>query len=255
MWLDRLLPAIFCLALLAVGEVAVLSVDHPPYLIAPSDVLQNIWALALAGGLGELASLSLGRALAGFTIGAGLGLLAGLMAGTNALAKGIFDVPVSFTYPLPKIALFPVFAVWFGFTDTARILVIALACFYPAYVNAFAGTRGFDYKYTWIARNTGAGRLRTFTQVILPASMPRAAVGLRISMAIAFILVFATETVGFAEGVGAQILRSYQNGHFDDMYSYIVVLGAMGVITNTALLRTVSFLTKGQAGDALPVRV
>lgn len=217
----------------------------PSYILAPSSILAGVWDLHQGDILWGLLGPSLRRAMIGFAIGTGLGVVLGLVAGTVRVVEDLIDLPMSFTYPLPKIALFPVFAVWLGFRDPTRILVIALACFYPAYLNAFSGTRGINPRFIWVARNVGARRIRTFLQVVFPAALPRTFAGIQISLAISFILLFATETIGFSDGLGSDIFRSFQNGLYQRMYAGIAVLGFAGFLANALLVAVTRRLSHG----------
>lgn len=207
----------------------------PVYVLGP---WQIVMALAHAVAAGELLPQilpSLHRALAGFAIGAGLGLVLGLLAGVSRVFRELFDLTQSFTHPIPKIAIFPAVAVLLGFTDTARILVIAISAFYPAYLNALNGALGVNPRLFWVARNVGASRIRIFWQVLLPASLPRAFVGLRISLMVSFVLMVATEVVGHSNGLGAGLMKAYREGEWGLMYAGILAVALCGVMANLAL--------------------
>lgn len=218
----------------------------PTYVESPAGVIAGIRDLISAGELDDLLIPSLKRAAIGFAIGASLGVLVGLIAGTWSSVGDVLELPVSFTYPLPKIALFPAFAILLGFTDTTRILVISLACFYPAYLNAFSGTRAIDQSFVDVARNIEASNVRTFTQVIFPAALPRIFVGLRICLALSFILLFSTEIIGFSNGIGSDILKSSRNGDYRRMYAGIAVLAICGFLASRLLLLIGKWATHGR---------
>lgn len=218
----------------------------PDYIVGPADIASGMGVLATSGELWEMLLPSLKRAYAGFIIGATLGVVAGLVTGVLKPAEELLELPLAFTYPLPKIALFPAFAVWLGFTDRTRIVVIALACFYPAYLNANSGTRAVDGALVDVARNAEASRLRTFAQVIVPAALPRIFTGLQICLAVSFILLFATEIIGFSDGVGSDILRSSRDAEFERMYCGIAALALVGLASNRLLLLVGRLATRGR---------
>ena len=218
----------------------------PEYVEAPSGIVDGIADLVRSGELWELLLPSLRRSFTGFVIGSTLGVLAGLLTGIWKAAEEFLELPVSFTYPLPKIALFPAFAVMLGFTDSTRILVIALACFYPAYLNANAGTRAIDPAIVEVARNVEASTFRTFFQVVFPAALPQIFTGLRICLALSFILLFATEIIGFSDGIGSDILRSSRDADYRRMYGGIVILAVAGFLASRALLLIGKVATRGR---------
>ena len=87
------------------------------------------------------AAASLMRALPGFIIGTLAGILLGLGAGTRRGVDETLSPLVFLTYPVPKIVMLPLFMLWFGIGDVSKIMIIALACFYPAYINAYYGAQ------------------------------------------------------------------------------------------------------------------
>lgn len=224
----------------------------PAYVLPPSAVVRALWDTARAGVLAPAVGETLGRQLSGFTIGAALGVLAGLLAGVSRWAEDVFDTLVSTSYALPKIALFPVVVIWLGYTDSARILVIAISCFYPAFVNALAGTRGVDPRMLSVARNVGAGRARILRQVVLRAAMPSVANGVRLSLALSFILTFATETLGAARGgVGQLIDDGFNNVLYPLMWAGIVTFAILGFTADQIWLRLSGALLRGQRTEAV----
>jgi ABC-type nitrate/sulfonate/bicarbonate transport system permease component len=215
----------------------------PDYILGPFAIVTAIRddADALLSGAG--ASMKL--LVAGFAIGALLGAALGLLAGVIAWIEDLIDPLVSITYPLPKIALFPVLTVWLGFTDTARIVLIALGCFYPAFVNALSSTRGIDSNFVSVAANAGASRTRTFFSVIVPSALPRVLVGLRISLAIGFVLLFAAEALASQNGLGHLIILASQTANYSLMYAAIACFAVLGFIADRLLVAVGQRLTRG----------
>lgn len=242
----------FAAAVITLWELLGQAGSLPAYVESPSGIAAGIADLARSGELWELLLPSLRRSFTGFVIGSTLGVLAGLATGIWRPAEEFLELPVSFTYPLPKIALFPAFAVMLGFTDSTRILVIALACFYPAYLNANSGTRAIDPAIIEVARNAEASRLRSFFQVVFPAALPQIFTGLRICLALSFILLFATEIIGFSDGIGSDILRSSRDANYRRMYSGIVILAIAGFAASRLLLSIGRIATKGRLSGGVP---
>lgn len=235
------------LLLLATWQGFGLAGALPRYLLAPSEIFAALVDAqrdrALLGAVGA----SVQRQLSGFLIGAAAGVILGLLAGVLRFAEDVLDTFVSLTYPLPKIALFPVVVLWLGFSDSARILVIATSCFYPAFVNALAGTRHLDQRMLWVARNVEAGRWRTFWQVVFRGSMPAIVTGVRISLALSFVLTFATESIGASrDGLGYLIGDGFNNLLYDLMYAGIVSFAILGFIADQSFVRGASRLLHGQ---------
>lgn len=241
-----LVSAGFIVALLVAWQSAASAKLVPAYILGPLEIVRALVELARDGQLIEQTGPSLKRALGGFAIGSALGVALGLLAGVSRVFRDLFDLTQSFTHPIPKIALFPAVAVLLGFTDTARIFVIALSAFYPSYLNALNGALGINPRLLWVARNAGASRLRAFVQVVLPASLPRTLVGVRISLMVAFVLMVATEVLGHSNGLGASLMRAYREGEYGPMYAGILAVALCGVGANLVLRLISQRLLAGQ---------
>jgi ABC-type nitrate/sulfonate/bicarbonate transport system permease component len=250
---DRRWPVtlFFVALILGLSQVWATTGEVPRYILPPTEIVAAMFRYLGDGTLGGSTIASLQRLGWGFAIGTTLGVLLGLLAGVLRPVEDVTDPIVSLTYPLPKIALFPAFALWLGYSDRARILVIALACFYPAFVNAMSGTRTIDRQLVWVARNLGARRVRTFFQVILPASLPRIVVGVRISLAMSFVLLFATEAIATADGLGHWVFEGYLNVRYDLMYCAILLLAVLGFVADRIVLFVGNRLTRGHTIEAV----
>src|SRR2546423_302962 len=151
-----------------------LSLASPPaYVLSPLEIARHF---ADALGSAELyghAWASLLRALPGFAIGTLAGITLGLAAGIARAFDEMLSPLVFLTYPVPKIVMLPVFMLWFGIGDLSKILIIALACFYPAFINAYYGARATRRILAWSARNMGAGEAASFRRGARPAARAR----------------------------------------------------------------------------------
>lgn len=242
----------FALLVLVLWEIAAVR--------AGSDYVVGPWGIghafvADATQLIEASVSTLGRLVVGVVLGAGLGTILGLASGVVRSMRDLADPIVILTYPLPKVALFPGVAVILGYTDTSRILIIALAAFYPAYLNAFAGSRSVNRDLVSLARNAGAGRTRTFFSVIVPAALPKIITGLRISLAVSFVLAYVAEALGGSgSGLGFRIGLLSQTNNYAPLYAAIACFAGLGILGDRLLLWLGRRVTRGQelemVGDA-----
>jgi len=232
--------------ILITWEIAGRSGHFPEYVVGPIAILAQAVRHIVDGGLLAQAVPSLFRVYAGFLIGGAIGVVLGLLSGVSKVVRDLLDTVQAFVHAIPKISLFPAVAVWLGFSDASRILIIALSCFFPAYLNAMSGALGINPKYLWLSRNNEISRFRTFHQVILPASLPRTMVGLRISLMVAFILMVATEVVGHSTGLGSFVMLAYQEGDYTRMYAGILVIALAGYFSNFLLQRLTNVVCRGQ---------
>ena len=116
----------------------------PSFLVSPLIIARQLAELAATGDLAVHVRASLARSLAGLGLGALCGVGLGLLAGVSRRVADFFDPLVSLTYPVPKVALLPVLIVWFGISETSKIMVIAISCFYPCFIAALYGVRSVD---------------------------------------------------------------------------------------------------------------
>ncbi|WP_198969272.1 ABC transporter permease [Xylophilus sp. ASV27] len=237
----------FLLLVLCLWELASRRAGSPDYFLGPIEIVNAAVVKLVHGNVLEPALRSSSRAFGGFFLGGAFGVALGLLSGVSRTVRNLFDVPQAFVHAIPKISLFPAVAVWLGFTDASRILIIGLSCFFPAYLNAMSGALGINSRYLWLCRNNEVSRLRTFLQVVLPASLMRTMVGLRISLMVAFILMVATEVVGHSDGLGTIVMESYQEGDYRQMYAAILFIALAGYLSNLALESVARRLCRGQA--------
>lgn len=200
----------------------------PDYLLSPLAIGRAfLQALGTRELYGHIAA-SLGRAIPGFALGSSLGILLGLMAGVRRGFDETVSPLVFLSYPVPKIVLLPLFMLWFGIGDLSKILIIALACFYPLYINAYYGARATPRILVWSARNMGASGAQIFRRVVLPAALPYLFAGLRVALALSFIVMFAAEMVNARTGLGHLIRDSESSLRFDLMYVALLSVAILG---------------------------
>lgn len=224
------------LLLVAFWEYSAHAGMMPRYLIAPSAIMQSTYSMIASGELLVHARDSLQRSFSGFAIGSLLGIAIGLLAGVYRPVAGFFDPLVSLAYPVPKIAVLPILMSWLGIGDASKIAVIGLGVFFPVFINSFFGARDVNKLHVWSALNMGATRLQVFLRVVLPSAAPQVLTGLRIGLALSFILLFAAEMVGAKSGLGYLVIRAEDSLRFDLMYASILSIGVLGFASDRALV-------------------
>jgi NitT/TauT family transport system permease protein len=206
--------------------------------LLPSPV--RVWS-ALVTDLGDgtltyHASVTVYRALAGFLLAAIVGIPFAAAMARSTLVRNLFEPLFFFGYPIPKIALFPVFTYVFGFGTPSKIAFTFLECLYPIVVTCYFGFRGVETRLIWSAQNFGADRTTILRRVILPAAMPSIFSGLRIALPVAIIVVVITEMIGDSIGLGYFITIWSTRFSFANVYAAIVVIGICGLLLDQGLL-------------------
>jgi len=215
------------LALLALWQLLSLR-GLPDYVLSPLEIAKHFFAALGTHELYQDAAASLMRALPGFAIGTLLGIALGLAAGIARSFDEMVSPLVFLTYPVPKIVMLPVFMLWFGIGDLSKVLIIALACFYPAFINAYYGARATRRILVWSARNMGASEAEIFRRVVLPGALPQIFAGLRVALALSFIVMFAAEMINARSGLGHLIREAEASLRFDLMYVSLVTIAILG---------------------------
>lgn len=184
------------------------------------------------------AGISLSRALIGFGLAIAGGILLGMALARSRWFDALVEPLFSFAYPVPKIALYPIFIFVFGLGFGSKIALIFLECLYPIALNTYYGMRGVERAHLWAARNMGASPRQIFWRVLLPAAAPSIFAGLRIALPISLIVVIITELIGESRGLGYYV--SYASASFEYAQAFAGI-AAVAIIGFT-LDRTLVFL-------------
>jgi ABC-type nitrate/sulfonate/bicarbonate transport system permease component len=215
------------IALLAAWQLAALR-GLPQYVLSPFEIARHFAQALGSAELYEHVGASLGRALPGFAIGSVLGAALGLLAGAARSLDRLLSPAVFLTYPVPKIVMLPIFMLWFGIGELSKVLIIALACFYPVFINAYYGVKQTPTILVWSALNMGAGRGEIFRRVVVPSAAPMIFAGMRVALALSFIVMFAAEMINARSGLGHLIRVAENSLRFDLMYVSLLSIALLG---------------------------
>jgi NitT/TauT family transport system permease protein len=215
------------IAVLVVWQLAALR-GLPDYVLSPVEITRHFLGALGSAELYEHIWASLARSLPGFAIGSFLGALLGLAAGTARWFDRMLSPAVFLTYPVPKIVMLPIFMIWFGIGDLSKVLIIALACFYPVFINAYYGVRQTRTILVWSALNMGATPAQVFRRVVVPSASPMIFAAMRVALALSFIVMFAAEMINARSGLGHLIRVAENSLRFDLMYVSLVTIAILG---------------------------
>lgn len=210
----------------------------PEYLSSPLVIGKEMWTLIVSGDLFTNAAASLYRSVIGFLLVALLGIVFGIAAGYFRPVGTFFTPIVDVLNPVPKIALLPILMVWFGISDTTRVLLIFLTAFFPCFIATQDGVHGVKQVFVWAAQNMGASRLQILWKIILPAALPKIFDGLRVSLGLTFVMMFSSEMIGSSNGLGLgfMILTADMAGRTDLMFVSIFIIALLGFLFDRILL-------------------
>ena len=227
------------LVLLALWEIGARVGLIPARALAPpSAVLASFWAMIVSGDLLSNLSVSFIRVAAGLGIGVLIGSGLALAAGLSRAGEEIIDPPVQMLRTLPVLALSPLFIVWFGIDETAKVALIALAVTFPIYLNLFSGVRSVDPKLVEAARSFGVRGPELIRQVILPGTLPSFLLGLRFALAVAVLVLVVAEQINAQAGLGYLINNARDFMRTDIIVVCLVIYALLGLGAD-ALVRAV----------------
>jgi ABC-type nitrate/sulfonate/bicarbonate transport system permease component len=191
------------------------------------------WAKMIASG--ELISNgldSLYRGGVGLALAIAIGGAAGVFMAWSRVVNVIVSPVVEAMYPLPKSVLIPVTALWLGFGDGSKILLIFLGCMIPVTIGAFNGARAAEQTLLWSARSMGASRLRMLWDVVVPSALPELLGGIRTALALSFVLLVTSELIAARRGLGYMIGFFGNGGVYDAMFASVLTVAAHGFIAD-----------------------
>ncbi|MBT5649221.1 MAG: ABC transporter permease [Rhodospirillaceae bacterium] len=200
-----------------------------PFLLPPlSVVITRIATDFMSGQLPLDIAITLYRTLTAFALSAIVGVTIGIVISRNATMRWFFDPLISIGLPMPKIALLPVFMLWFGLFDLSKILMVAFSASFQIIIATWSATQSIEKELIWSAQSLGASRRDILREVILPAAMPQILTGLQIAMPICLIVVLITEMIMGGQGLGDSMLRSARYVDSPGVFAGIVEIGIVG---------------------------
>jgi NitT/TauT family transport system permease protein len=222
-------PIGMMVVLFAAWEAATRAFSIPPYLLpAPSEIIRSMdtnSAVLIQQSASTTVEILLGFALS-VVVGVPLALAIFLW---QPFARAVYPLLVS-SQAVPKVAIAPLFLVWFGFGLLPKVLIAFLIAFFPIVINTAMGLASLEREKIYLAQSMGLGAISTFFKIQLPNAMPSIFAGLKISITFAVVGAVVGEFVGGQGGVGYLLLIA--NGNMDTslLFGGIVALTILGVV-------------------------
>ncbi|MDP2726184.1 MAG: ABC transporter permease [Dehalococcoidia bacterium] len=207
----------------------------PVFLSYPSAVAAAFVKLLLSGDLLEALAAS-GKALViGFALGAVAGLALGMLMGRLRLAEYAIDTYVSALYATPTIAYLPLIILWMGLTEQTRVAIVFLAALFPVAINTQVGARDISQSLMDVGQAFAANKRQQFTKIIMWATLPYMATGLRLALGRAISAVIVAEFLIHYGGLGYLIQIFAGTFRTAELFAPIIVLMAMGIVLSWSL--------------------
>jgi ABC-type nitrate/sulfonate/bicarbonate transport system permease component len=227
----------FIVVLLAAWEAASRLEVVPTLSFPPVTVILRTWTELIVSGelLRELLP-SLARMFGGYLIGAVLGVGIGLLMGMWRFFYHLLEPVTEFLRPIPSPAYIPIVILFLGIDNEMKIFMIAFASFFPVLLNTYSGVRSVDPVQLQTARTFGVSGRKLLWQIVLPSSSPYIFTGMRVSLAVALIVMVISEMVAASNGIGYFILAAQRGFKIREMYAGVLTLALVGYVLNRVFL-------------------
>jgi ABC-type nitrate/sulfonate/bicarbonate transport system permease component len=216
---------------------------NSPFFLPPSTILSSMHHLWFSGPASHVwltpdatANLlpSVGRMLAGYAIGSVAGIALGVAIGRLPLLADLTEPIVHFARAVPAPVIVPVFLVVFNIGTPMEVAAIIFGVIWPVLLNSIDGARHVNPGHLETARAFHIPPLTRLTRIILPSAAPKIFAGLRLSLALALVLMIISEFVGSTNGIGREMLEDESLFNVSGMWGVIVLLGLLGIVLNAA---------------------
>jgi NitT/TauT family transport system permease protein len=231
-FLRALLPLLPGIALLAFWEWASGRLIREMYVSRPSDVAVRLYELFARGEILPHLWVTAQELVLGYTIGLVVGTVAGYGLGRSAALRRVFEPYIMAFYGIPKIALAPLFIIWFGIGIWSKVALAALMVFFLIFFNVYMGVRNVDRELVDLARVMGANPRQLSRYVFLPATMPHIIMGMRMALPYSVIGVIVGEFTSSTKGLGLFINQASATYDPAGVFAGIAILLLFIVVMN-----------------------
>ncbi len=229
-WVRRLSGPVLIVAIWQiVSEAGYLD---PRTLAPPSTVLSTGWDLISSGELQEHLLVSLQRVLIGLAIGVAVGLTLAIVAGLFRIGEDLVDPTIQVLRATPVVAITPLIILWLGIGEAPKVAMIAIGVAFPIYINTYAAIRGVDSKLAETATTFGVDRVGFVKDVMIPGAVPGFLVGLRFSLAIAWLILVFSEQINANSGIGYLMNEARAFFRTDIIVVGLVIYGVLGLLSD-----------------------
>ncbi|HKA33209.1 MAG TPA: ABC transporter permease [Candidatus Binatia bacterium] len=235
---------LFGLLLLAVWQAASGRLIDPFWVSRPSDIFKYLWGVFADGSIFGHLAVTLYETFSGFFIGAASGIALGFFLARKEVLAQVLDPFIVAFNGIPRIALAPLFIIWFGIGPNSKVILVVTVVFFLTFFNTYAGVKGVDIELKNILRVMGASERQILFKATIPATVPWIATGLKISLPYAIVSAVVGEFIAASKGLG--YLINYNTSLFSTTGALggILVLALVVVLCNEIISRAEAYLLR-----------
>ncbi len=224
-------PLLFLAILIGLWKLALaLEYVSESILPQPEDIAVSFYELAGSEFVWDDAAATLWESVAGFGLGAALGLALAIPSGLSPIMRQMLNPYAVALQVTPRIAIAPLIIAWAGFGYSSKIWIAAIIAFFPVYVNALTGILTVDEDAREMFRSLGAGRRQTFVHLMVPASLPVMFAGLKTAAGLALVGAVVGEFISAQRGLGVLVQQFSSQLAIADAFAVILMLMGLGLI-------------------------
>jgi NitT/TauT family transport system permease protein len=239
-WVSTLLSIVL---LVIIWKLVIAIFDVSPFVLPqPEDVLKGVKELVNSDGFWTDVRVTLTETLVGFLIALALGIILGTILGRVVWLEQAARPVIVASQVVPKVALIPLFIIWFGFGMTSKIIIVALLAFFPILLNVILGVRSVDSGHRDVMRSLNASRWETFRRLEYPSTLPYILAGMEVGIVFAVVGAIVGEYLGGDQGLGYRIVTSLNNLQAETLFAVILVLTLFGFLLYLAVIALKRFL-------------
>lgn len=242
----RVSQAVLCIVVLGLWELTSGGLFDDFWISTPSQIFLALVRLFSGGQLMEALGITMLEVFVGFLFGALIGCVLGLVLGINPLVARVLDPFLLGLYALPRIALLPLFILWFGIGLEMKVVFTALLVFFPIFMNTLSGVRDVDRDLIDVLRVMGARPMETVRKVYIPSALAWVFAGLRISVPFALIGAVVAEMFSSNRGLGYLISLSANQFDTAGLFAALLVTTLVGLILDALVRRIEKYLLRWQ---------
>ena len=235
---------LFGLVLLSLWEISSGRFIDPFWISSPSRVFGYLWEVTADGSIFDHLAITLYETFTGFFIGAVAGIGFGFLLARKEILAQVLDPFIVAFNGIPRIALAPIFIIWFGIGPNSKVILVVIVVFFLTFFNTYSGVKGVDLELKNILRVMGANERQILWKVTVPATVPWITTGLKLSVPYALVGAVVGEFIAASKGLG--YLINYNTSLFSTTGAFggILVLALIVVLCNEVIERTEAYLLR-----------
>lgn len=241
-----LLGAVGIIAVLGIWQwLATSGVIAPEFFSYPTEIIRSFkdYFGPGASGWSDL-NVSFQTFAYGFLLALVVGIPLGIFMGYFRRLDALLDPLTSFFYNTPRIALAPLFVIWFGIGTESRVALVFAAAVFPLIINARAGVKGTDSVLLDMARSYGADNFKLLMSVVMPGTIPAVSSGVRIAIGQAWVGVVLAEYIASTKGLGRTLIASANTLNTTRLYDVVLVIAVLGMLLTAVFGRVENYFDR-----------